>query len=69
MKRTLTWIAVAASVVVVALSVRTALARYEAVAAAARAVWDDPDVKKVRRRAAKSVSRAQKKAVKVIKNH
>ncbi|MET0296799.1 MAG: hypothetical protein ABW024_05320 [Microbacterium sp.] len=68
MKRTLTWIAVAGSVVAAALIVRTALGRYEAVAAAARAVWDDPEVKKIRRRAVKSVDRAQKKARKALKN-
>lgn len=67
MKTTLTWIAVAASVVVVALGLRSAIARYESVVGAAQAVWNDPDVKKVRRRAAKKISKAQKKAVKALK--
>lgn len=67
MKKTLTWIAVAASVVVVALGLRTAIARFESVAGAAQAVWNDPEVKKVRHRAAKKIQKAQKKAVKTIK--
>lgn len=68
MKRTLMWIVVAAGVVAVALGVRTALGRFEAAAATARAVWDDPEIKKVRRRVAKTVKRAQKKAFKALKN-
>lgn len=67
MKRTLTWIAAAAGVAVAALALRTTIARYESIAKAALAVWNDPEVKKVRRRAVKKIEKAQKKAVKAMK--
>ena len=50
------------------LGVRAVLAKYGAIATVALAVWNDPDVKKVRRRALKRLQKAQKSARKALKN-
>jgi predicted secreted Zn-dependent protease len=48
----------------VLLAIRAVLAKYAALATAALAVWNDPDVKKIRRRAGKRLKKAKKSAEK-----
>ncbi|MFG6445943.1 hypothetical protein ACFXP7_11555 [Microbacterium sp. P06] len=51
----------------VLLGVRAVIAKYGALAAAAVAVWNDPEVKKIRRRAAKHLKKARKSAEKAAR--
>jgi predicted secreted Zn-dependent protease len=64
MKKALTWLSIAVGAVGFVLGLRSALARYSAIFVAAKAIWNDPDIKKIRRRAAKRLRKAQKSAAK-----
>ena len=49
------------------LGVRLVVAKYGALAAALVALWNDPEVKKIRRRAKKQLKKAQKSAEKTAR--
>lgn len=49
------------------LGARAVLAKYGALATVAVAVWNDPEVKKIRRRAAKRLKKAKKSAQKTAR--
>lgn len=64
MKRFVSALLIAAGVVGAFLAIRVVVAKYVTVATVALAIWNDPEVKKVRRRAGRRLEKAQKAALK-----